>query len=298
MGVQVKKWSVLLLIAMLSACSGGGGEEQPEDTDSDGIVDSIDNCREVPNASQLDEDGDGTGDICDVDFDTDADGAKDSIDNCPGIANSNQADSNQDGIGNACDADSDGVQDAQDNCRFAANPSQSDADQDNIGDACDGFNLVGSWSFNRYVDPITDGVSCALLGNPSMSSDQFEVSYGFVASSDSNGSPTDALLVMIYCGAADCYELDLQNSLARVDANPPIDILTANFATAFSPTLVRTASQSPDGYGGLLPQMLTGQSVTIRATPTNQFFPVVTKSLDLTGLQALLPAFEDCAAAR
>jgi len=37
------------------------------DTDHDGIVDCIDNCRLVPNFAQTDSDGDGTGDACDLD---------------------------------------------------------------------------------------------------------------------------------------------------------------------------------------------------------------------------------------
>src|SRR5262245_5060747 len=37
------------------------------DTDGDGIVDCLDNCRLVANPDQRDSDGDGTGDACDVD---------------------------------------------------------------------------------------------------------------------------------------------------------------------------------------------------------------------------------------
>jgi cysteine-rich repeat protein len=37
------------------------------DTDGDGVLDCVDNCRRVPNADQRDGDGDGTGDACDVD---------------------------------------------------------------------------------------------------------------------------------------------------------------------------------------------------------------------------------------
>jgi hypothetical protein len=41
------------------------------DTDSDGWDDVFDNCQTVPNASQLDVDGDGCGNICDGDFNND-----------------------------------------------------------------------------------------------------------------------------------------------------------------------------------------------------------------------------------
>jgi hypothetical protein len=43
----------------------------PNDTDSDGILDYMDNCTLVSNASQLDTDNDGFGNICDPDFNND-----------------------------------------------------------------------------------------------------------------------------------------------------------------------------------------------------------------------------------
>ncbi len=39
-----------------------------EDSDGDGVVDVVDNCRQVPNASQCDSDGDGYGNHCDADL--------------------------------------------------------------------------------------------------------------------------------------------------------------------------------------------------------------------------------------
>ncbi|NND58810.1 MAG: hypothetical protein HKN49_00935, partial [Gammaproteobacteria bacterium] len=62
------------------------------DTDSDGIIDSLDNCPTSFNSDQLDTDGDLIGDACD---------------NCTAIANPDQCDSNGDGFGNICDADVD-----------------------------------------------------------------------------------------------------------------------------------------------------------------------------------------------
>ena len=59
------------------------------DSDGDGIGDSFDNCRLVPNADQADRDGDGVGDACD---------------NCPQVSNTDQADGNSDGLGDACSA--------------------------------------------------------------------------------------------------------------------------------------------------------------------------------------------------
>jgi len=43
----------------------------PGDADNDGVASSADNCPTVPNADQLDSDGDGAGDACDADIDGD-----------------------------------------------------------------------------------------------------------------------------------------------------------------------------------------------------------------------------------
>ncbi len=76
------------------------------DRDEDGIVDSQDDCPDVPNPSQVDTDNDGRGDACD-------------------------------------DGDSDGVLDVQDNCIGQYNPGQEDGDADGIGDACAGLGRNG-----------------------------------------------------------------------------------------------------------------------------------------------------------
>lgn len=75
------------------------------DSDNDGVPDASDNCPNNSNPDQIDLDGDGQGDLCDLD--DDADGFQDSLDNCPEIPNPAQSDSNGNGVGDACDVNSD-----------------------------------------------------------------------------------------------------------------------------------------------------------------------------------------------
>ena len=81
------------------------------DSDNDGILDYLDNCRFVPNPDQNNSDSDFFGDACD---------------NCPTANNSGQEDSDEDGIGDACD-----------NCPTLNNSGQENSDTDSWGDACD-----------------------------------------------------------------------------------------------------------------------------------------------------------------
>jgi len=81
------------------------------DTDSDKIIDSRDNCVNIPNFDQIDSDGDGDGDACDgcpddynpLHEDADLDGVEDACDNCPEHANPGQEDSNGNDVGDLCD---------------------------------------------------------------------------------------------------------------------------------------------------------------------------------------------------
>ncbi len=122
-----------------------------EDADQDGVIDSDDNCPSVANASQTDDDEDGTGNACDRcrgsddRADLDADGVPDDCDNCPSIDNPAQRDADDDGVGDACDVcdgpddedtDGDSVPDACDVC--PGFDDRADGDGDGLPDGCDG----------------------------------------------------------------------------------------------------------------------------------------------------------------
>ena len=135
--------------------SDGVGDTCDSDADNDRVPNQRDNCPRTPNANQADKDSDGRGDVCD---DSDADGLFDSVDNCLYSRNPSQSDFDKDRIGDACDRDDDndgvcdkggpnfpsdegvplgGCPNRDDNCSRKANSSQIDSDNDGCGDACD-----------------------------------------------------------------------------------------------------------------------------------------------------------------
>jgi hypothetical protein len=178
-----------------------------QDTDNDGILNSLDNCPNHYNYWQTDSDNDGIGDECDNDpygQDADGDGWGDDRDNCPNVPNPDQSDVDNDYIGDACDptddrpadTDGDGIYDHWDNCPTVFNPNQNDLDWDWIGDACDD-------------DVDGDGVKGV-----------DEAKYSFM--SDTN--PTDAALDQDGDGVSNAMEINSGYNPGVADNHPQVDL--------------------------------------------------------------------------
>ena len=103
------------------------------DDDGDGILDTVDVCPLLPNP--------GNTQLSDArcNADVDGDNVSDAFDNCIGAVNATQLDTDLDGLGDVCDfdMDNDGVLNPADNCALGRNREQLDDDGDGLGDVCD-----------------------------------------------------------------------------------------------------------------------------------------------------------------
>lgn len=137
-------------------------DEKVGNRDGDNVPDTLDNCPDIPNYSQLDTDNDGFGDECDDD--DDGDDRSDWEDGCPLIYNKNPQDYNNNEIEDSCDPtledyDWDGVPDGLDNCVGIKNKYQDDKDEDKVGDACDNCPLIEN-TFQEDHDGDRIGDAC------------------------------------------------------------------------------------------------------------------------------------------
>ncbi len=115
------------------------------DADGDGIPDATDNC-DLPNADQLDCNGNGVGDVCDLAYGTSSDcNANNSPDECD-IASGSEQDCNQNGLPDTCDINGgtspdwngDGI---PDECQ----PCIADISDDGIVDVTDLLAVIAAW---------------------------------------------------------------------------------------------------------------------------------------------------------
>jgi hypothetical protein len=171
------------------------GADPTCDGDGDGVADVVDNCPADYNPGQEDADGDGQGDVCDLDDDND--GVPDASDLCPGTAAADPVDAN--GCSDAqVDPDADGIcspgapsagpsscqLDPADNCPLVYNPGQEDSDGDGTGDVCE-----GDADGDTVVD---DDDNCPEVDNPDQS-DVDEDEIGDACDTEGPSPNTDGL---------------------------------------------------------------------------------------------------------
>ena len=134
------------------------------DIDGDGIVDGSDNCLRDSNPLQENYDGDGFGDVCDLD--DDGDGVEDLADDCPYGETQWQSDSSSDYDGDGCkdstedyDDDEDGVFDTNDLCPLGPLGWVSNPEEDIETDGC------ADWDTDEdgFVDQMDN---CPMIYNP------------------------------------------------------------------------------------------------------------------------------------
>ena len=239
------------------------------DTDSDSVNDSLDNCISVSNQDQLDTDGDKLGDACDPDDDND--NVLDDDDAFP-LDATETLDTDLDGTGNNTDIDDDNdtVLDSDD--AFPLDAAESvDTDSDGIGNNADKFpenalysadtdsdGMPDAWETKYGLDPNDPNDAASDKNNDGVTAlDEFLTGAVPTGLLDLDGDGqydalTDGLLLLrdmfgldgsalvtgtIACDAAYTESFDIESriatlgDLADIDGNGEIDALTDGLLT-------------------------------------------------------------------
>jgi len=168
-----------------------GCSDSQLDNDNDGVSNAEDNCIDEPNSNQADQDGDGSGDVCDDDID--GDGVNNDTDNCPNEVNTDQTDTDNDGIGDVCDgqddsdSDGDGVIDLHDDCpntpmgetvdSEGCSDSQLDNDNDGVVNAEDNCVDEWGWLFNEGCPLPTTNFQISYTGESCMNEQDAKIEF-------------------------------------------------------------------------------------------------------------------------
>lgn len=108
------------------------------DSDADGVRDESDDCPYIADPGQVDQDGDGVGDLCDPKPCQASSGYGTPPDPIPTCPNARTAQATASPTPRPlADSDGDGVVDVSDNCPGIPNFDQRNQDGDRLGDACD-----------------------------------------------------------------------------------------------------------------------------------------------------------------
>ena len=176
---------------------------------------------------------------------------------------------------------------------------------------------LNGWTVTRSTSSLENTVSCSLSKVIGTNSSLGLTAYFRIdarsnragARSSSTVYPQDDIEApyfnFSYCSSSTCYGTN-GTSLLKVDTFPTRSFNKLNDATiqahqaAFLARGDRllTTDQSPDRYEGLLDELGSGKSLTVRAVPNNQYFPTIEGTISLQGYPEMLVIFNRCSAGR
>ncbi len=151
------------------------------------------------------------------------------------------------------------------------------------------------WTVYRSKDSATDSVSCDLASPILKSTDGRSLFFRFEKSTDYR-----ILVNILYWIDSKSYFSGFQIadslSLFRVDSNPAITLEAVNKDAGgyWSTTKKFPMKMSDSTFGGLLPQMKTGQKLLLRGDPINLSYGYLEGTMSLSGFNDALDVFKLC----